>query len=80
MTPIPFTEETTEYAKDQEEYKTLPCHRDSDGTVTICWKLDLWERIKLLLTGRLWHQILTFNNPLQPQLLLIFKPEIEEGE
>jgi hypothetical protein len=28
-----------------------------------------------LFCGVLWHQVLTFNHPLQPQLLLTQKPE-----
>lgn len=74
MTPIIFPEVNQEIAKNQPEYFTLPAHIDQGGCVTCCWKLEWRERLMLLFTGKLWHQILTFNSPLQPQLILVHKP------
>lgn len=73
-----FPEQTVVYAKHQSEYKPLPAHRyeDKAGRITCCWKLTWRERFKLLVTGRLWHDILTFDNALQPQLLSVDKPEM----
>ena len=34
------------------------------------------ERLQILLTGRIWHEVLTFNGPLQPQMLMVEKPEM----
>lgn len=68
MTPIEFTEQNVVFAKDQPEYLPLPAYRDEDGTVISCWKLSWKERLKILLTGKLWLSILTFNAQLQPQL------------
>jgi hypothetical protein len=75
-----FPEVTVTYAQDQAEYKSLPAHRDVNdpsGRITCCWQLSFWERIKLLCSGKIWHQILTFNKPLQPQKLTIEKPFFE---
>ena len=79
MKLIEFPEQTVVFAKDQTEYLPLPAHiRDNDaqGCVTCCWKLTLKERLKLIFTGKVWHQILTFNGPIQPQLLTIEKPDL----
>lgn len=76
MKLIEFPEQTIVIAKDQPEYNPLPAyqHKDSKGRITCCWSLTFLERVKLLFTGKIWHDILTFNNPLQPQLLQINKP------
>lgn len=73
MKPIRFFGYNCEYAKDQPEYKTLPCQKDEDGTVTVCWQLSLKERISILFKGVLWHKIMTFNGRLQPQMLSVDK-------
>jgi len=64
------------YAENQPEYLPLKCHRDNDGKVTSCWGLSFVERIKVLLFGKIYLQILTFNNPLQPLKMTAEKPEI----
>ena len=72
-----FPEQTVVVAKDQPEYLPLPAHKlpsDPDGKLTCCWELNWKERFHLLLTGKIWHQVLTFNNPLQPQRLTVEKP------
>lgn len=78
MKLIEFPEQTVVIAKDQPEYKPLPAHRfnDDEGRIACCWQLTFWERIRVLFSGKIWHQILTFNGPLQPQLLTVEKPEM----
>jgi hypothetical protein len=79
MDLIEFPEQTVVYAKDQPEYRPLPAHRhphDPQGRITCCWRLTWRERLRVLFTGRIWHQILTFNTSLQPQLLLTEKPDM----
>ena len=76
---VTFPEANVTYAENQPEYRPLPCHRyrnDPTGRIVFCWKLGWVHRAKLVLTGRLWHEVMTFGQPLQPQLLLIDKPEI----
>lgn len=74
MQPIDFPERNALIAEHQPEYLTLPCHSAKDGTETFCWELSD-EEIKLLAeTKKLWHQVLTFNRPLQPQMLMVEKP------
>jgi len=79
MDLIEFPEQTVVIAKDQPPYRPLPAYRqpaDPEGRVICCWSLTWRERFKLLFTGKLWHHILTFNGPLQPQLLEVEKPEM----
>lgn len=77
MNPIKFPEQNTTIAKDQPQYFPLPAHivvGDTNGRAIFCWKLSFKERFKLLFSGRIWHHVLTFNGPLQPQLLEINSP------
>ena len=74
MKLIQFPEQTTIFAADQSEYLPLPAYKDKEGQVICCWKLTFWERLKVLVGGLIWHHILTFNQPLQPQLLTTTDP------
>lgn len=78
MKLVDFPEKTVVFAKDQPQYNILPAHLDSEGKVTCCWRLNWKERVKVLLSGNMWHQICTFGKPLQPQLLRTDKPELVE--
>jgi len=81
MNPIEFNEQTIVIAKDQPEYKPLPAHVSGDeyGTIVFCWKINWRDKLKLIFTGVIWQQALTFNAPLQPQLLSIEKPDMVNG-
>lgn len=78
---VEFHEQTVVYAKNQPEYRPLPAYqyRDAQGTIVCCWRLSIRDRMRLLLTGRLWHTILTFNQALQPQLLEVDKPAMPKA-
>lgn len=81
MKTITFKESNRDYAANQPEYGTLPCWRsvqDREGRVVCLWQLTWKERLWVLFTGHVWHQILTFEKPLQPQLLTVEKPEMKE--
>lgn len=72
MKPERFPEAYVTYAEDQPEYQQLPAWKepgDRQGRVITCWRLSWLERLRLLFTGRVWHQCLTFNQPLQPVIL-----------
>jgi len=74
MEPIRFKEANITFAENQEEYLNLPACKTEDGTVVSCWKMGWKERLKVLFTGRVWLLLLTFNHPLQPQLLTVNNP------
>ena len=83
MTIIPFPEQTTVYAENQPQYLKLPAHKfdgDPQGRIACCWRLSFKERLMVLFTGLIWQQVLTFNAPLQPQLLTVYKPDMHPGE
>jgi hypothetical protein len=74
MIPKEFNEQTVIVAENQTEYSPLPAHvatGDPEGKLTCCWQLSWRERLAVLFRGVLWHQVLTFNQPLQPQLLSV---------
>lgn len=76
---IHFEEQDVIIAKDQPQYRPLPAYRykeDPQGRIVFCWKFSIKDRIILLLSGKLWHSVLTFNKPLQPQLIQLDKPEM----
>lgn len=76
MKLVQFPEQTVVIAKEQPGYIPLPAHQfnEPEGRIACCWKLSLIERFTVLLTGKIWHQVLTFNQPLQPQKLTVKKP------
>ena len=79
MKLIEFPEQTVVFAKDQPEYLPLPAHHFADdqyGRIACCWWLSWRERARVLWTGLVWHEVLTFNDPLQPQKLSTAKPDM----
>ena len=74
MDIIKFKECNTTYAKDQPEYLPLPALKMDDGEIVTCWRLSLVERLKILWTGNMWLNVLTFNEPLQPLRMSVNKP------
>lgn len=73
MKLVEFKEQNTIIAKDQLEYLPMPAHVSGEHTIC-CWQLSWKERFKLLLTGRMWHWIKNFRQPIQPQLLTLDNP------
>lgn len=81
MQIIDIPEKTVVIAKDQPQYIPIPAHqfRDAEGRIAFCWALTWRERLRVLFTGRIWHQVLTFNTALQPQKLTVEKPEMRSA-
>lgn len=78
MKPVPFKDMTHTITKHQPPYNPLPAyHNQNIGLVVCCWKLSWRERLEVLLLGTIWHQIKTFNQPLQPQMLTTTKPVLK---
>lgn len=74
MKPIKFKEMNCTFAENQKEYLPLPAYKDKEGNIISLWQLTIIERIRILITGKLWIHILTFNKPLQPQRPLVNYP------
>jgi len=77
MKVLKFKECNCTYAKDQPEYLQLPAFKAEDGEIVTCWRVSIKECIKILFTGRIWLNILTFNKPLQPLKMTCSKPLIK---
>lgn len=77
MHPIDFPEGKHIFAEHQPEYQRLPTavSAHTDGCTASCWKLTWRERLRLLFTGRLWIEQLTFHRPLQPIRPSVDKPD-----
>lgn len=78
MRPIEFKEQNCVYAKDQPEYIPLPGHKVNDdrGEFIFCMKLTFTERIRVLITGKIWGSLLTFNKPLTPSFFTTKKSDM----
>lgn len=74
MKPITFKGVNVLYGRNQQEYIPLPTFKSPDGIVVSCWKLGIYERIKVLFTGRIWVQQMTFDAKLQPQKVGVDNP------
>ena len=65
MTPIQFYEQNIIFVPPpgmEEKVDDLPAFK-GQGQVISCWRLSLWERIKLLFTGRLWFSVIGTAHP-----------------
>ena len=78
MKPTEFKEQNIVFAKDQPEYQPLPALRinSPQGEVVSCWRMSIKERLKVLLTGRVWLSLMTFNQPLTPSYMSVNKKDI----
>jgi hypothetical protein len=76
MEPIKFKGCNTAWAEERDGHNTLHAMNvgDAEGSTLFCWKLSLKERLQLLMFGKLWHRVLTFNKPLQLTSLSVEKP------
>jgi hypothetical protein len=76
MELIAFKGQNIVYAKDQPQYRPMPAHRvgDEKDTVICCWELTEEEIKQVVETGKIWHSIMTFGGPLQPQHLSVENP------
>ena len=74
MKALEFKECNRVYAKDQPEYVNLPCYAESNGTITVCMQLENDEVDKVRKARVLYLKMLTFNNPLQPVRVTLYKP------
>jgi hypothetical protein len=73
----PYFEEVV-LAKDQSKYLPLPValipYTDGTQSMISSYKLTLIERFRILLSGRVWWEQLTFGGQLQPQKMYVSEP------
>ena len=82
MKPVNFKGSNCIYAEEQDEYLDLPAYKHDDewGSVSACWKLSIYERVKILFSGHIYTTLLTFGKPLTPQRLDVDSPLKLNGE
>lgn len=65
-------------AKDQPEYLPLPVavihYQDGVTSMISSYELTWRERLRILFTGRVWWEQLTFGRQLQPQKMYVLEP------
>lgn len=78
MKPTTFKHQNIVFAKDQPEYQPLPALKldTPEGEVISCWKMNWKERIKVVITGRVWLSLLSFNKPLTPSIISVNRRDI----
>lgn len=78
MKPVNFKEVNKVYAASQPEYNPLPAFKaeGAEGEVITCWELSFKERLRLLITGKIWVDYFTFGNLVQPTFITTKKEEV----
>ena len=77
MKAIKFKGYNVEFAKDQDEYKTLPAFHDKEsGIVTTCYKLSCMDLLKVIFTRKIWLGQVTFDKPFNPQKLSVNRKDL----
>jgi len=78
MKPIPFKEQNVIFAENQPPYLPLPAFKNDSpkGEVISCWSLSFSERLRILFTGKLWVNLLSFNKPLTPSFFTTKKSDV----
>lgn len=73
-----FKHQNVVFAKDQQEYLPLPALKigDENGNVVFCMGMSFRERLKVLFTGKVWVNLLTFNKPLTPSFLSVNRKDV----
>lgn len=61
----------------KEGYLNLPAHVDEDGMLTARWTMTWKERLRVLLSGHVWLQIVTTGRGVQPHRILADCPEVK---
>lgn len=69
----------TDYAKNQDEYRTLPAYvmQPPERDALIKYRLSWKERLYVLFTGNVFFAQRTFGNPLQPIIMYVRCPLLE---
>lgn len=78
MKPVKFKHENTVIAEDQPQYMPLPALKIESpyGEVVSCWKMSFKDRLKVLITGRIWLALVSYNRPLTPSYLSANRREV----
>ena len=70
MKPIEFPGSNVVYGANQPEYQPLPAMKMPDGQVLTCWQFTEEELAIINKTKCMYLSQLTFNQPLQPIIMM----------
>lgn len=78
MKPTTFKHQNIVFAKDQKRVSAASGikTRDTRMSCNIVLELTGWEQVNILFTGRMWLNLLSFNNPLTPSLLSVNRKDM----
>lgn len=78
MKAIKFKHCNITYAENQPQYNPLPGLKldTKEGEFIACYKMNFWERLKVLFTGKVWVSFMTFNNPLTPHFITVNRKDV----
>lgn len=78
MKPVEFKHQNVVFAKDQPQYLPLPALKldDQGGTVISCWKMSFKDRLKMLITGKVWLSLMSLDEPLTPSYMAVNRKEV----
>lgn len=78
MRPIDFEHINVIYAENQDEYQSLPALKldTTEGEIISCWHLSFFERVKLLITGKVCLSLMCFNGPLTPSFMSVNRKDV----
>ena len=83
MEPTKFKESNMKWIGNPENnVGDLDARKEGEDSKTIiysCWRASWKERLRILITGRVWVYQLTFDNALQPQGVSADKPFKSDG-
>jgi hypothetical protein len=81
MDPVNFEGANVVFAKDQPEYRPLPACKcpGAEGRVYSVWKPTDEERKQIADGANIGLMLMTFNQPLQPQLVFVSTAKEVEG-
>ena len=78
MKAVKFKYQNIVFAQDQPEYLPLPALKIDapTGEVISCWKLSFKEKLTVLIFGRIWMSLMSFNKPLTPSYLSVNRKKV----
>lgn len=79
LTPVKFRGHTNVLAENQPEYIPLPVFIDQESAYVpfiTCWQFTFMDRLKVLVTGRIWASTSTFGNQYQPVTFTVNRSDV----
>lgn len=79
MKSIQFKESRVVYAKDNPVYEAYAYRDESpkgQKDIVLCYDVGFWERLMLLITGKIWVNITTLDGNMRPMRMSVLKRDM----